>query len=195
MLQPTGNRPMASGAATPFLRTPLHPILDEWTGEPALRWSMLRFGVWCSWEQKLGGQPIGKVAGIALIAPELPVSVVPLLVRMQSHIVTASGPPVGWQSRSRLLWRGLHAPVGQAIIRLGNELDPQNPVDLSLPVLLPTSDPPGPPARFALLGMDFFNHYNVRVTLDYPGIVYRPDPVSGRPDPDPFSRCGSIEIF
>jgi hypothetical protein len=80
-------------------------------------------------------------------------------------------------------------------MRLSNELDPSKPIDLSLVALLPDHDPPGPPAPFALLGTHFLRHYNVRITLDYPGIVYRVDPVSGRQDIDRFSRCGSLEIL
>jgi hypothetical protein len=80
-------------------------------------------------------------------------------------------------------------------MRLGNELDPANPVELPVIALLPPHDPPGPPTPFALLGMDFFKHYSVRVTLDYPDIVYRIDPGTGQRDVDPFSPCGWIEVF
>jgi len=43
--------------------------------------------------------------------------------------------------------------------------------------------------------MDFFRHYNVRLTLDYPGIAYRVDPIIGQREVDPFSHCGSLEVY
>ncbi len=80
-------------------------------------------------------------------------------------------------------------------MRLANESDAANPVELPVTVLLPPREPSGPATPFAMLGMDFFRHYNVRITLDYPGIGHRDDPVSGRRDVDPFSQCGTVEVF
>lgn len=186
---------MASVPPLPHFRAALYPVLDEWTGEPGFRRTVIRFAVRCAWDPSGGVRPGTRVVGLALIAPELPASVLPHLVRTQSNVAVTPKAPPTWPSQGLPSWRGIPSPVGSVRIWLANELDHHGPVDFPLTVLLPDRDPPGPPARFALLGMDFFKHYNVRVILEYPGIVYRFDQVTGRQEVDPYGACGSIEVY
>jgi hypothetical protein len=76
---------------------------------------------------------------------------------------------------------------------LQDDRHPEVFFDLSLKVLLPDRDPPGPRPEYPLLGARFLAHYEMRVTFDYAALRYLPGP-AGQRLPDPLAQCGHLEI-
>jgi hypothetical protein len=184
--------------AGPLFRTSLAAYTEMWSGGPSLRYPVVRFGLPTGWAIRDQTRPDERVYNrieIALLVPEIPVSVLPLSVREAANIDCDLTLPEAWQSIPIPLWRGIPCRVGTAWLRLGNEMPPQEPVEFRLLALLPERDPSGPRMEHVLLGMQFLVHYGFRVTLDYPGIQRRPDPETGQLVIDPLSSCGRLEIF
>jgi hypothetical protein len=181
----------------PLLRAALYPYLDSWVGGPGLSVPVIRFGLWAGWllsEHADAPPGIDVAIHFALLAPEIPYSVLPFSFWEKTRIRVEPVPEAPGAARPVPRWRGLPCRFGRSRIRLSSQ-DEDNRIELPILVLFPDQDPPGPRPEVAYLGAEFLVHYSMDVVLRYSSLQYTdPGETAASSTIDRTSPAGYLEI-
>lgn len=183
---------MARRRLAPLFRCRLLPVQETWSAGPALTCSVVRAVLLAS-ARVVSAGPEPQLRGCsALIAPEVPYSVVPPAFAGAGDLDLAQ-PDVAWQGRVSPPWRGVPCRFAVLTLRLLNDLAAGGALVLPTLVLVPDREPPGPRSRHVLLGSEFLEHYGLRVVVDYSAIRFLEQAPAGRRGVDPSVSCGYAE--
>jgi hypothetical protein len=120
----------------------LRPIEQEWFSSPGRAHAVVRFALWAGW--LISTEPETRVFHTALLAPEMPISVLPRALSQELRIVwrATSDPQVVARPAPR--WHGIPCTFVTTTARFLDSADGGEAVDLPIQFLLPDRDPLGP---------------------------------------------------
>src|SRR4051812_1957065 len=100
--------------ARDFFRTPVYPFLADWSGGPALVFSLVRFFVWVGWPTGLQEESSQQTqtTDLAVLAPELPLSVIPASFRSRLNLRVGPASDEQWRRVPNPRWRGVICDLG-----------------------------------------------------------------------------------
>ncbi len=136
----------------------------------------------------------------AVLAPELPYTVIPYGVRQKWNISPTIVPASEWPRQRIPTWCGISCDVGSISIvlpqhqLLGHRRVSSARRTFPLLALLPQSDPQGVPCREAYLGTDFFHFHGLSLIFHYRLVTYQTQRNTLAFTPNLSNACGYLRF-